>query len=498
MAITVKTSATIRGKTYNQGNSFVCAAAVKGNGGSEGNASSAKALTVGQTYYFLGYAVAADSGSTVTYPYRVGSSSSTSSAIGWYTEAVFPYGTYTVSFNANGGSGAPSAQTKTHGTTLTLSSTKPTRTGYTFKNWNTNSSGTGTSYNSGASYTANAAVTLYAQWTANTYTVSYNANGGSGAPGNQTKTYGVNLTLSSTKPTRDGYNFLGWATSSSATTATYSAGSTYTANSSVTLYAVWTQSSTVQTIMARYQNTDGSWGSYGTVYSAVLNSGDTCSWSQAETDEFKSASVSYTVSGATTKYVDVYRKQYTVSFNSNGGVWTPPTITYYYGSDLYLKKRPTRSGYTFLGWSTSSTATEADYTTDVLFNTTIASNINLYAIWSKNSNTSSNINTINNFGSNGEIYTSSIIEETLDNGDFAIGSDFIAVSLYEGKYDRYYLTDNDGNQLTDNDGSYLYGFIEEAQDVITTTAIWDVELLTSDEKVLKDSNGLTLIAGRNE
>ena len=71
------------------------------------------------------------------------------------------------------------------------------------------------------------------------FTVTYNANGGSGAPAAQTKTYGTNLTLSSTKPTKTGYTFLGWSTSSSATSATYSAGGTFTTNANTTLYAVW-------------------------------------------------------------------------------------------------------------------------------------------------------------------------------------------------------------------------------------------------------------------
>lgn len=145
---------------------------------------------------------------------------------------------YTVSYNANGGSGAPSSQTKWKDQTLTLSNTKPTRTGYTFKGWATSASGS-VSYASGASYTANAKVTLYAVWQAITYTVSYNANGGSGAPSSQTKTYGKSLTLSSTKPTRTNYTFKGWSTSKSATTATYSAGGSYTANAAATLYAVW-------------------------------------------------------------------------------------------------------------------------------------------------------------------------------------------------------------------------------------------------------------------
>ena len=145
---------------------------------------------------------------------------------------------YTVSYNANGGSGAPSAQTKWKDQALTLSSTKPTRTGYTFAGWATSSSGS-VAYNAGCSYTSNASVTLYAKWTANTYTVSYNANGGSGAPSSQTKTYGVTLTLSSTKPTRTNYTFVGWGTSAGATTASYQAGGSYTSNASITLYAIW-------------------------------------------------------------------------------------------------------------------------------------------------------------------------------------------------------------------------------------------------------------------
>ena len=147
--------------------------------------------------------------------------------------------TYTVSYNANGGSGAPSSQTKVHGVALTLSSTKPTRTGYTFKGWGTSSSDTTVDYSAGGSYTNNANITLYAIWQSNTFTVSYNANGGSGAPSNQTKIYGVNLTLSSTVPTRTGYTFKGWGTSSSATSVSYSAGGTYSSNASITLYAVW-------------------------------------------------------------------------------------------------------------------------------------------------------------------------------------------------------------------------------------------------------------------
>ena len=116
--------------------------------------------------------------------------------------------TYTVSYDANGGSGAPASQTKTKDVALTLSSTKPTRTGYKFLGWAASKTATSAQYQPGGSYTANAAVTLYAVWKENDYTVSYDANGGTGAPAAQTKKHGTALTLSSTKPTRTGYMFL--------------------------------------------------------------------------------------------------------------------------------------------------------------------------------------------------------------------------------------------------------------------------------------------------
>ena len=72
-----------------------------------------------------------------------------------------------------------------------------------------------------------------------TFTITYNANGGTGAPSPQTKESGKALTLSSVKPTRQGYTFLGWATSSGASNVQYNAGSSFTVDANTTLYAVW-------------------------------------------------------------------------------------------------------------------------------------------------------------------------------------------------------------------------------------------------------------------
>lgn len=156
-----------------------------------------------------------------------------------FNVSVPAWASYKITYNANGGSGAPGSQTKWKDQALTLSSAKPTRTGYSFLGWSTSSSATTATYAAGASYTANSAATLYAVWKANTYAVKYNANGGTGAPGNQTKTYGKTLTLSTVKPTRTNYNFKGWATSASSTTIAYASGANYTENAAITLYAVW-------------------------------------------------------------------------------------------------------------------------------------------------------------------------------------------------------------------------------------------------------------------
>lgn len=197
--------------------------------------------------------------------------------------ATYTVKTYAVTYNANGGSGAPSTQNKTHGTALTLSTTKPTKsstsagsytvtlnsnggtcstgsltaartTKYTFSKWNTNSSGTGTSYNSGASYTTNAALSLYAIYTSSTTTAA------------------VTLPI----PTRDGYDFMGWATSSTA-----SSGSTgsYTPTGNVTLYAIWGAKGLVYIGNEAYQIYIGN-GSSWDLYAPYVGNGsgwDLCS-----------------------------------------------------------------------------------------------------------------------------------------------------------------------------------------------------------------------------
>lgn len=228
--------------------------------------------------------------------------------------------TYTVKYDANGGTGAPSNQTKKQGESLTISTAKPTKTGYTFTSWNTKKDGTGTKYDIGASYTVDADLTLYAQYKENTvtYTVKYDANGGTGAPSNQTKTKGTDLVLSDIKPTKEGYIFVNWNIKKDGTGSAYAAGGKYSSNANVILYAQ---------------------------YEKELNE-----------DEV----------------------QYTITFYMNDDTTEKTIKKVNKGEKLVKIEDPTREGYTFDGWyDKKENGKEYDFTKEV------TSDINLYAYWSK-------------------------------------------------------------------------------------------------------------------
>ena len=153
---------------------------------------------------------------------------------------------YTITYNGNGHTGGtvPAAIDKKHGTSITLSSSTPTRTGYTFAGWNTKQNGTGTTYAKGATYSTNADVTLYAKWTANTYTVTFNKQSGTGGTNSVTATYDATMP-SATMPTRTGYTFNGYFDATSGGTKYYNANGTsartWNKTANTTLYAQWTE-----------------------------------------------------------------------------------------------------------------------------------------------------------------------------------------------------------------------------------------------------------------
>ena len=80
-----------------------------------------------------------------------------------------PAPTYTVTFDANGGTDAPAPQSKLQDEPLVLTAAEPARPGYVFKGWAATASATGAQYQSGAAYSANADATLYAVWQPEAY-----------------------------------------------------------------------------------------------------------------------------------------------------------------------------------------------------------------------------------------------------------------------------------------------------------------------------------------
>lgn len=148
--------------------------------------------------------------------------------------------TYDVTFDGNGATeGATAKQTLTDGDTTTpLTENGFTKTGYTFKEWNTEADGSGTSYTDKSTTKPAGCTTLYAQWTPNNYTVTFNANGGSGTMPGETATHDVPYTLPACAFTAPaGKTFVGWATAANGAVIE---GTTAKITADTELFAIWT------------------------------------------------------------------------------------------------------------------------------------------------------------------------------------------------------------------------------------------------------------------
>ena len=303
--------------------------------------------------------------------------------------------TYSVSYNANGGSGAPGNQTKTHGTSLTLSSTKPTKsstsatgykvtfntqggssvsaitssktTTYTFSKWNTNSGGTGTSYNAGASYTANAAATLYAQYTSST------SNGAIKIP---------------SAPTKSGYAFKGWYDAASGGNKIGNAGASYTPTKAITLYAQWSAAGYSITYTLNGGTVSGNPTSYTadtatfTLKNPTKNGYDFAGWTGSNgTTPQTSVSIAKGSTGNKSYTANWTPKTYTISYTLNSGTVSGNPTSYTIETATFTLKNPTRTNYTFTGW-TGSNGTNPETTVTIAKGST--GNKSYTANWSQN------------------------------------------------------------------------------------------------------------------
>lgn len=167
------------------------------------------------------------------------------------TEAAVTLGKVTIKYNRNGGDYAPNshsvAKDDSGVVSFTLSTQKAIRSGYTFLGWRLendtaygiDSPGDRITFDTGSA-TSDTILTYYAQWGTTGYTITYDANGGSGAPPSEVKTERESFIISSIVPIRDGYVFAGWAVGKNAYGGVYEQGDSIPARwGDLVLYATW-------------------------------------------------------------------------------------------------------------------------------------------------------------------------------------------------------------------------------------------------------------------
>jgi uncharacterized repeat protein (TIGR02543 family) len=314
--------------------------------------------------------------------------------------------TYTITYNANGGSGtAPVSQTAASGTSVFVAGQGSLiYSGKTFDGWNTISTGGGTPHAVGSSLIVTANITLYAQWitaTPATYTVTYNANGGSGtAPSSQTAASGTSVTVAASSGlTYSGKVFSGWNTSSTGGGSPYAAGASLVVTADIDLYAQWiTATPTIYTVTYNANGGSGTAPVSQTAASgtSVFVAGQgSLSYSGKTFDGWNTSST-----GGGTPYaagsslvvsanVDLYAQwitaaptTYTVTYHANGGSGTAPSSqTVNTGTSVYVAGQGSLiySGKTFDGWNTSSTGGGAPHAAGSSL--TVTADITLYAQW---------------------------------------------------------------------------------------------------------------------
>lgn len=290
---------------------------------------------------------------------------------------------YTVSLNANGGSVSPTSITVSANGTYSGLPT-PSRTGYNFLGWFTSASG-GTQKSNGSGLASNINHTLYAHWSAKTFTVSFNANGGSVSPTSKTVTYDSTYGDLPT-PSKTGYSFQGWFTAASSGTQ-ISSGTKVNITGNQTLYAHWNNGNSYTVSFDGNGGTASSASkkvTYGGTY-GDLPSGSKTGYTLKDWFTAKSSGTQVT-SGAKistasdhTLYAQWTANQYNITLIYNDGTDKSETVKVTYDSSYGLKE-PEREGYFFNGWFTAATGGTQIATSA---NVAVASDQTLYAHWSK-------------------------------------------------------------------------------------------------------------------
>ena len=352
-------------------------------------------------YTFTGWNTEANGGGTA---YQPGDNITVNSDIALYAQWAANPGTFSITYDPNGGTGGITDGGIAPGTQYTVKSdteANVTRTGYTFTGWNTEAGGGGTAYQAGDNITVNSDVTLYAQWTQQpTFSVTYDPNGGTGGTTDADITSGTQYTVKSDTDvgvTRTGYTFASWNTEANGSGTSYQAGNNLTVTADVTLYAQWTP---LPTFSVTYNPNGGTGGTTdaditsGTQYTVksdtdvgVTRTGYTfASWNT----EANGSGTSYQAGNNLTVTADVtlYAQwtplpTFSVTYNPNGGTGGTTDGGITSGTQYTIKTEAeasvSRPGSTFNNWNTEAGGGGTSYQPGS--STTITSDLTLFAQW---------------------------------------------------------------------------------------------------------------------
>ncbi len=262
---------------------------------------------------------------------------------------------HTVTFNSQGGTAVSAINNIKYGATISLPAA-PTRTGYTFNEWNTTADGiSGTQFTTTSVVTAN--ITVYAQWLLNTYNITYVKNSGTHSNTPATYTYET-ATFSFTNPTRTGYTFQGWFTNIGMTTGNEITGITKnTRTGDLTIYAKWSLNTYTITYHNNDNDTDLGTNPATYNYEGAVTFTDTITrtgfgflgWFQSNlSTPFTGIPVNST--GNKDVYIKWDTLDYKITYNLNFGtnsISNPPSYTFENGVTY---ANATREGYHFDGW----------------------------------------------------------------------------------------------------------------------------------------------------
>ena len=294
---------------------------------------------------------------------------------------------YTVTYDANGGTGAPSAVEVHVDETIVLSGIVPSRENYTFAGWSENSGAATAQYQPNDSFTmGNSLITLFAVWNRNPELI-YNANGGifNTYAGTSYPAAGSEVTLTSAIPQKEGYIFVGWAESETAAASDIISAPYIMPDNDTVLYAVYEPIK----------------------YEVNIYAADGYSVSGINEDGYIIGEYAeFTVSGTAPKvYINgilatptdgIYKFEIqnnasvvvadaslvNVIYNANGGVNAPVDVRVYASGDTAVVASgvPEKTGYTFSGWAGTADLEYAEYTAGSSI-PVAAEDIVLYAVW---------------------------------------------------------------------------------------------------------------------